>query len=146
MRVGVRDIEYFLAIVGAALLAAACAPASQELNGTESIAGDRLPLSIGGARFYPSDVRSSDASIDATTQAPVVHVQFTPEGQRKLKAVLRKIGVGHPMPIRLGNNEITRPIVREYETENGVTISGSFSLAQAQDIAAAIDIGPKAAN
>jgi len=85
-------------------------------------------------------VLKAEATTDLATGEPVVSITFDAPSTEALAAFTRD-NVGRQTVIRIGGEEIMRPIIREPINEGTVQISGSMTMADARDLALGLTLG-----
>lgn len=120
----------------------------QALKGQLPVTSQLLKSEDGGRVAYyvvqKNVMLSGDALVDAratvSTVEPVVSFRFNTVGARKF-AEITKNNVGHPFAIVLDNAVISAPVIREPILGGSGQISGSFTVASANDLALLLRAG-----
>ena len=140
--IAVRMRGLTLSAGAALLLLGGCAPPTGAPGRSVSSKTSGQILSIGGVQFGEGDIRGSSPGVN-DGQGPVVTIEFTPAGEQKFGRVIREVGVGHAIPIRVGGKEVAAPILRDPDVTDRVTIAGLSTYEDAKTIAAAMGAGPR---
>jgi preprotein translocase subunit SecD len=90
---------------------------------------------LGGMRFRPQHVKSVQSDFDEFSAEPVVVITFAKQAANRLKHLTAKM-VGQTMPMFLDGALLACPIVNEPISGGEIQISGGFSAAEAQMLAA----------
>lgn len=107
------------------------------------------PLKDAEGRVYPvldrvelAGDRLTDARVgfDPRTNEPLVSFRFDNAGATRF-AEITKANVGHPFAIVLDDKVLSAPVIREPITGGSGQISGSFTVQQANDLAALLRAG-----
>ena len=121
-----------------------------DIQGNRAPAGDQvLPYANGGgakiAVFHSAIVRGEDLAdarqaFDPQTNQPLVEITFNGEGGRKFGRVTQE-NVGKPFAIIVDNQVISAPAIHEAILGGRATISGSFTVDSANQLAIALRSG-----
>lgn len=87
-----------------------------------------------------SEVADAQAGFDARTSEPIVSFRFSPAGTRAF-ALFTRDNVGHPFAIVLDDRVISAPVIREPILGGKGQVSGNFTIADAQGLAAKLKSG-----
>lgn len=83
-----------------------------------------------------ADVKNAKVVIDSKENAPVVALEFTPEGAKKFADATAKLAVNQePLLIVLDNEVISSPVVNVAIPDGNATISGNFTVESASELA-----------
>ena len=83
-----------------------------------------------------ADVKNAKVVIDSKENAPVVALEFTPEGAQKFAEATAKLAVNQePLLIVLDNEVISSPVVNVAIPDGNATISGNFTVESASELA-----------
>ena len=83
-----------------------------------------------------ADVKNAKVVIDSKENAPVVALEFTPEGAQKFAKATAKLAVNQePLLIVLDNEVISSPVVNVAIPDGNATISGNFTVESASELA-----------
>lgn len=83
-----------------------------------------------------ADVKNAKVVIDSKENAPVVALEFTPEGAQKFADATAKLAVNQePLLIVLDNEVISSPVVNVAIPDGNATISGNFTVESASELA-----------
>lgn len=91
-------------------------------------------LWIGGIFFAPDDIASATQEWDSLDGSPNVLITFTETGRAKFNRA-QQGRVGEQLEIRMNGEIVSAPILREPISGNQVTISGAFTLDEAEAMA-----------
>lgn len=86
------------------------------------------------------NLKRSEPVLDPTTQQPEVSIKFDDEGT-KLFAEITKRNIGKNVAIYLDGEAISIPVVQNEITSGTAQISGSFTIAQAKELATRLNAG-----
>jgi preprotein translocase subunit SecD len=116
-------------------------PGSELVPYAEGQAGEGTMIAVrrlGGIRG--NSLTNAQQSFDPTTNEPVVSIQFDPEGGRRF-GVLTRENVGKPFAIILDGEVISAPNINEPIDGGSASISGSFTVESANQLAIALRSG-----
>ncbi len=107
--------------------------------------GSATPSGLRVADFVPTDLSGKDLSrasvvIDQVTSQPVIGLEFSPEGTKKL-ASLTKRNIGKPVAIFMDDYPVNAPTVQNEITDGRAQISGNFTTEEAQTLASTLNAG-----
>jgi len=88
-----------------------------------------------------SDLVSASAAGVPGDPAPSVALEFSPAGAKKLAAVTEK-SVGRPMAILVDGRFLSAPVIHTPITTGRLSLTGSFTLREAVDLARVLSSGP----
>jgi hypothetical protein len=93
-------------------------------------------LAIADIPFAPADIASAEQTWEAQTGQPVVHLTLTESGRRKFQDLQRTDCESQILEIRVDGELLSSPVLRERIEGAEITISGSFTEAEAEALAA----------
>jgi len=95
---------------------------------------NRSGLWIAGIAFSPHDIVSATQQFDTYQDTPNVIITFTEAGRVKF-ARLQDGQLGQQLEMRVDEEVVSSPVLREIITGNQVTISGAFTVEEAAALA-----------
>jgi hypothetical protein len=85
-------------------------------------------------------IKSAETAIADYNQMPVIRISMNDQGAHDWEIMTRK-NIGRPIAITIDNHVLSCPVVNNAITGGETEISGNFSKAQAEDLAARINFG-----
>ncbi|MEP3224596.1 MAG: hypothetical protein ABJO01_01385 [Parasphingorhabdus sp.] len=95
----------------------------------------KLSESIPELRLIAADISSANVIIDKQSNRPVLHIVFSPSGNRRFM-ILQKGRLGKKIALFIGDRLVSEPILHEYIFDGRVQISGGFTFEEAQALRA----------
>lgn len=142
---GVSDVNQAVSLIGTtaklsfweegASSSAVLDPNEVPINSQIFLGGSPQKTELSGA-----DLKKADVIFDQNTGAPVVSLQFTPEGTKKF-ADITKRNIGKPLGIALDEIMVNAPAVETVIPDGNAVIQGGFTLDQAKELQLQLNAG-----